>query len=151
MKTMSNPGDRQQIFGRVAQLKEGDVALWGVMSVNQMVCHLNDSYALVLGKKTANTIRMSMPPAVLKWFALKLPLKWPKGVPTLPEVEQGKGGSRPIGFGKDRAALVKNMEVFCEGLETPCMSHPMFGAMSEADWMRWGYLHADHHLRQFGH
>jgi hypothetical protein len=29
-------------------------------------------------------------------------------------------------------------------------SHPMFGKMSAKDWMRWGYLHADHHLRQFG-
>jgi hypothetical protein len=29
-------------------------------------------------------------------------------------------------------------------------THPMFGEMTEKDWMRWGYLHADHHLRQFG-
>jgi hypothetical protein len=29
-------------------------------------------------------------------------------------------------------------------------SHPMFGGMTAKDWMRWGYLHADHHLRQFG-
>jgi hypothetical protein len=28
--------------------------------------------------------------------------------------------------------------------------HPLFDAMSERDWMRWGYLHVDHHLRQFG-
>ena len=28
--------------------------------------------------------------------------------------------------------------------------HPFFGDMSEAEWMRWGYLHCDHHLRQFG-
>jgi hypothetical protein len=28
--------------------------------------------------------------------------------------------------------------------------HPMFKEMSEKDWMRWGYLHTDHHLRQFG-
>jgi hypothetical protein len=28
--------------------------------------------------------------------------------------------------------------------------HPIFGPMSAAAWMRWGYLHADHHLRQFG-
>jgi len=27
---------------------------------------------------------------------------------------------------------------------------PIFGDMSEAEWMRWGYLHCDHHLRQFG-
>ncbi len=29
-------------------------------------------------------------------------------------------------------------------------SHPVFGELSEWEWMRWGYLHADHHLRQFG-
>ena len=28
--------------------------------------------------------------------------------------------------------------------------HPLFGRMSEAAWLRWGYLHVDHHLRQFG-
>jgi hypothetical protein len=28
--------------------------------------------------------------------------------------------------------------------------HPIFGAMTEEEWMRWGYLHMDHHLRQFG-
>jgi hypothetical protein len=29
-------------------------------------------------------------------------------------------------------------------------AHPIFGRMTEAEWMRWGYLHTDHHLRQFG-
>ena len=28
--------------------------------------------------------------------------------------------------------------------------HPMFGRMDTRNWMRWGYLHADHHVRQFG-
>ena len=28
--------------------------------------------------------------------------------------------------------------------------HPIFGPMTDAEWMRWGYLHMDHHLRQFG-
>jgi hypothetical protein len=30
------------------------------------------------------------------------------------------------------------------------MPHSIFGSMTNQDWMRWGYLHADHHLRQFG-
>jgi Protein of unknown function (DUF1569) len=30
------------------------------------------------------------------------------------------------------------------------LPHPIFGPMTAKDWMRWGYLHADHHLRQFG-
>jgi hypothetical protein len=28
--------------------------------------------------------------------------------------------------------------------------HPIFGVMTEQEWLRWGYLHMDHHLRQFG-
>lgn len=28
--------------------------------------------------------------------------------------------------------------------------HPGFGRMSQSDWLRWGYRHVDHHLRQFG-
>jgi hypothetical protein len=37
--------------------------------------------------------------------------------------------------------------------ESPTLSgrrHPIFGRMSAAAWLRWGYLHTDHHLRQFG-
>ena len=50
-------------------------------------------------------------------------------------------------------------ELVCEAIEKMerlatwnrfAPSHPMFGPMTAADWMRWGYLHADHHLRQFG-
>ena len=28
--------------------------------------------------------------------------------------------------------------------------HPIFGRLSRTAWLRWGYLHIDHHLRQFG-
>jgi hypothetical protein len=28
--------------------------------------------------------------------------------------------------------------------------HPIFGPMSNAAFLRWAYLHMDHHLRQFG-
>lgn len=28
--------------------------------------------------------------------------------------------------------------------------HPIFGRLSRAAWLRWAYLHMDHHLRQFG-
>jgi hypothetical protein len=28
--------------------------------------------------------------------------------------------------------------------------HPLFGGMSDGAWLRWAYLHIDHHLRQFG-
>jgi hypothetical protein len=27
-------------------------------------------------------------------------------------------------------------------------ARPIFGRMSDAEWLRWGYLHTDHHRRQ---
>jgi len=30
------------------------------------------------------------------------------------------------------------------------IARPIFGPLTRAEWLRWGYLHADHHLRQFG-
>ena len=32
----------------------------------------------------------------------------------------------------------------------PWPRHPIFLDLTQTQWMRWGYLHADHHLRQFG-
>lgn len=120
------------------------------MSVHQMVCHLDDSYKCALGEKQASSSSGFLQRTLVKQLALKLPLRWPKGVPTRPEVEQGKGGTPPLVFGPDLISLLAILDRFCDGLPTPCSTHPIFGAMTAKDWMRWGYLHADHHLRQFG-
>ncbi len=88
---------------------------------------------------------------VVKWLALQAPLPWPKGVKTRPEVDQEFGGTQPIEFARDVQALATLIERFTRAqkdFQFPL--HPIFGAMSEQEWSRWGYLHMDHHLRQFG-
>ena len=150
MKTLNNPADLQTILRRVGELKADDAGLWGSMSVQQMVCHLSDSYQVALGKKPARMASGFWQRTLLKWIALHGPMAWPKGVRTLPEVEQGKGGTPPGDFALDRVALQGTVEVFCGSLPSPSVPHAIFGNMTAADWMRWGWLHADHHLRQFG-
>jgi hypothetical protein len=150
MKTLSNLTELQNISLRLAGLSPEDKARWGRMSVHQMVCHLDDSYKLALGQKTASPATGVLQATVLKWLALKAPMRWAKGFPTRPEIEQGKGGSTPVDFRQDLASLLSTLGRFCDGLPTPRMPHPVFGQMTAEDWMRWGYLHADHHLRQFG-
>jgi hypothetical protein len=120
------------------------------MSVHQMVCHLDDSYKCALGEKHASPATGLLQRTLLKSIALNSPMRWAKGYPTRPEMEQGQGGSIPIDFHQDLASLLSDLERFCDALPVPCPAHPVFGPMSENDWMRWGYLHADHHLRQFG-
>jgi hypothetical protein len=67
---------------------------------------------------------------------------------TSESVRQGGGGTRPLAFAEDQARLLGTFAHFC-GCSALAATHPMFGSMHRADWLRWGYLHADHHLRQF--
>jgi hypothetical protein len=92
-----------------------------------------------------------LPRTLVKWIALYAPLRWPPGILTRPEVDQECEGTRPIDFATDLDELVTLMEDLAardKGFDWP--AHPIFGRMSHAAWMRWAYLHADHHLRQFG-
>jgi hypothetical protein len=135
---------------RIARVGPTDVGLWGSMTAHQMLCHLRDSFGCPLGQRPATPAKKSrIPVPVFKWLALSFPRKWPKGVPTMPEIDQHIGGTRPAEFAADQAALLAKLDEFARSAG-PWAPHPMFGAMTTAEWMRWGYLHSDHHLRQFG-
>jgi len=80
--------------------------------------------------------------------AIRAPIQWPHGVPTRPEIEQGVGGTPPAELERDRAELLGLIDAFAE--RQTFGVHPVFGKMSQRDWLTWGYRHVDHHLRQFG-
>ena len=86
---------------------------------------------------------------LIKWIALYVPIAWPKGVPTRPEMEQGVGGTAPREFALDRAQLAASSRSLPATREFP-VEHPIFGRLTTQQWMRWGYRHMDHHFRQFG-
>jgi hypothetical protein len=116
-----------------------------------MVCHLNDSYKTGTGERRPGSRAGLLPKPVMKWIALRTPMPWPRNLKTLPEVEQGAGGTPPIEFEQDRQELIALISDFSSRRAGSYAStHPLFGPMTEQDWLRWGYLHADHHLRQFG-
>jgi hypothetical protein len=87
---------------------------------------------------------------VIKWIALQAPMTWPHGVKTRPEVDQEIGGTRPVEFARDRRALEALIEQFAARSGDDFQPHPMFGRLRTGEWHRWGWLHTDHHLRQFG-
>jgi hypothetical protein len=150
MKTLADPGAQQEIERRIAALTPADRGRWGSMSIHQMICHQTEAYRCALGEKQAAMARPPMPRAILKFAALRIPMKWPHGFPSPPEIAQDRGGTPPVEFMQDRDTLLAALRAFCSGLPDPLPKHPYFGAMSKKDWQRWGYLHADHHLRQFG-
>ena len=121
------------------------------MSAPQMICHLADSFRGVMGEKPVSPATGVFQRSVMKWFTLYVPLPWPEGIPTRPEMDQTAGGTPPVTFDDDRDELVRLTDRFCDPARSvSACTHPIFGKMSRAEWLRWAYLHMDHHLRQFG-
>ena len=149
-KALHDPRIKAEIVSRLRHLPQDAARRWGKMTAAQMICHLNDSFRSVMGHRPTEIPRFSAW-RLTKCAALYMPMQWPHGVKTRPELEQGVGGTPPAEFEADRHELLQTIEEF---LQQPrafeFRPHPMFGQMSEKDWMRWAYLHCDHHLRQFG-
>ena len=141
--------DKGEVLRRLADLRPDSPRRWGKMSCHQMIVHLSDSFQVPLGERKASKASVPVPRGIFKWAALYAPMKWPRGVKTMPEIEQGVGGTAPVEFQRDREKLVGLIEQFCDAPVDGAV-HPIFGAMTQQDWQRWGYLHCDHHLRQFG-
>jgi hypothetical protein len=149
MKSLSNPDDVAEIRFRMLVLTAEDQPQWGAMNVTQMVCHLREPYLFALSHEPYEPVKLPISPRAAKFMALRSPMPWPKGLPTLPEFKIGGAAMDTTGFAADHAGLIEAFDGFCAA-PSLTKDHPFFTTMTHADWMRWGYLHADHHLRQFG-
>ena len=148
MKSLAREDCRAEIVRRLRTVRTDSIPRWGRMSAHQMICHLADACRMATGQKAVAPVAGTLPPGVMKWIALYSPLPWPRGIPTVPELDQHRGGTTPLEFAADLAAVEALLNALVSQQE--CPPHPIFGRMSRADWLRWGYVHTAHHLRQFG-
>jgi hypothetical protein len=150
MPTIFDPLARSRLEQRVRALCVESPRQWGRMTPHQALCHMSDVFRMALGDKPVAP-RRSRFRLLLRFIALDVPMNWPRGVPTLPEVEQGCGGTQPLDFELDRAELLSLIARFADSMPAHRKpTHPVFGTMTTARWGKWGYRHLDHHLRQFG-
>ena len=150
MRTLARIEDRGRILGRLSNLTAAHRARWGRLNAREVVCHLADSFRVGLDERQARPAENVFTRTLVKWIGLYGPVPWPHGVPTRPEVDPHRQGTRPFDFAADHAALRELLERFSAPNARLAPRHPIFGPMSRDDWQRWGYLHMDHHLRQFG-
>lgn len=149
-RDLADSTQRVALVDRLRRLTPDSPRQWGRMTPHQAVCHLSDSFRAIMGDKSASSIATPFSRTVIKWIALNVPMKWPPGVKTMPEVDQEVGGTKPVEFARDRHDLEALMEQFAVKQGRELQPHPMFGPMTTEQWQRWGWLHMDHHLRQFG-
>ena len=151
MKTLAQQHDKAEILGRLRTVRRDSVRRWGRMSAHQMVCHLSDVFLMGIGEKPVSHVAGPLRRTMVKWIALYVPLAWPAGIRTRPEIDQAVGGTRPVDFAADVVRLEALLErITAQPRSFDWQPHPLFGSMSNAAWLRFGYLHMDHHLRQFG-
>jgi|SRR5580765_7531615 uncharacterized protein DUF1569 len=148
-RALDNGGNVDELILRLGQLQPASARKWGTMSPHEMLCHLGDSFDAVLGDRHASSAETWLSRTVVKWIALHTSLPWPQGVPTRPEVDPKRNGTKPVEFERDRTRVAELIRRFVRP-DTRCGRHPGFGAMTREEWMLWGYGHVDHHLRQFG-
>jgi hypothetical protein len=155
LKTLARERDKAEILHRLCALRHDSGSRWGRMSAHQMVCHLSDGYRLLTGARPMQISAGPRPRPVgrlAKWIALYAPIRWPSGIMTTPELNQEIGGTRPAAFEADLAELAALLDQIT--IDQPGrfagLRHPILGRMSGSAWLRWAYLHADHHFRQFG-
>src|SRR5580700_11690271 len=142
MKTLFNPTDRNEMLQRLTGVRPETQRRWGSMSAHQMICHLSDSFRAALGEKQVSQSTTLFKRTIYKWAALWLPLHWPHGIKTRPEMDQQQGGTPAEEFASDVKKLHILFERFCtsQGEFAP---HPMFGSLSRTERMRHAYLHLD--------
>lgn len=151
MRSLINSRCKNEIVSRIGQVRPDSPRKWGKMTAPQMICHLNDSFLSVMGEREVSAASDIRAPRLMKWIALNMPMHWPQGVPTRPEIDQQMSGTAPAEFAADVETLLGLVERFTRRpRDFQFQPHPMFREMTEREWMRWGYLHTDHHLRQFG-
>jgi hypothetical protein len=152
MKTIASRGVVAELAARLAALRPDSLRRWGTLTPGEMLCHLADSSASVLGQRPRSgppTLAASRP--FMKWASLYTALPWPKDVKTRASVDPRVGGTRPGDFEEDRRRVVIGLaELAAAPAAVFPPAHLHFGLMSRRDWQRWAYRHVDHHLRQFG-
>ncbi|MDF2156570.1 hypothetical protein [Algoriphagus sp. CAU 1675] len=149
MKDIYDPKVTDELIERINQLKPDTPALWGKMSVDQMLAHCSVAYEMAftnIHPKPNPLMRFLLKAFVKKGVVNEVPYK--KNLRTAPVfiISDHKN------FEEEKARLIKYLDHTVvlgrdhfEGKESLS-----FGKMTSLEWNNLFYKHLDHHLNQFG-
>src|ERR1044071_5677479 len=120
MKTLLNPGCRQELLTRLRAIPTGTPAHWGVMSASEMLTHLIDSLRHMLGE-----IQAAPRGGPLRWPVIKplmmYWLPWPRGrVKGSPELFR----TLPSSWNEDLATFTSLLDRFAADTGFTWPAHP---------------------------
>lgn len=147
MKSIFNPTDNREIITRINSLTPESKALWGKMSVDKMLKHINDAVLVSFDEKELKVpFIFKILGRIMKKSVLKQP-EFAKNSPTAKEFKYVEN----FDFETVKDELITNFSRFQSGEQAiKCKNHPFWGKMNSEEWNNLQWKHVDHHLRQFG-
>ena len=147
--TLSDRAVLEELVSRLRRLAPAQPGHWGSMKPQQMALHLGDATAAVLKQRAFSAKPRGGPAGLRRSLLLYVLPRMPRGIKT---------GADPAAAAVDPAAFAEDVERAVTLLQQLASApphalvdrHPILGPMTRAHWMRWAFLHTDHHLRQFG-
>lgn len=146
MDSIFNKDQNNLIISRINLLNSNSQALWGKMSVDQMLKHTNEAVIVAFGENEIKVnFLMRLLGRVLKNKVFNS--EFGKNSPTAKEFIF----TDKYDFETSKNELIKNFGRFADGYQSIKLSnHPFWGKMTHDDWNKLMWNHVDHHLRQFG-
>jgi hypothetical protein len=145
MPNLLEESDRETIRLRVVRLRPDSPRQWGTMTAPQMVCHVADQLGVAMDEIPARRRGNILTRTLLKWYVMNFVKEISKEkIKTVSEMQSTDPGD----WEADVKRLTNAIDRFprCDDFAP----HPVFGRMSPTEWGKLGYIHLDHHLRQFG-
>jgi hypothetical protein len=142
---LHDPAFRTSVEARLAALRPDSPRVWGTMTVDQMLWHVNQFLGASLGEGNVAPMQSRMPKALFRFMLLYMP--WPRSAPTNPSaVATGEHD-----FEAERARCKALIARFAERpLAGPWPVDPSFGPVTGTFASKLQAKHLDHHFRQFG-
>lgn len=146
MQSLFNVNDNDLIQERINKLTPGTKALWGKMTVSQMLAHLQPTMLLSLGELRLKRSLMGRFVGEKVKKKIVTPEPFTQNIPTLAAFKVPAKD-----FETEKIALLNSINRFKEGPSVVSKRpHPFFGQMASEEWDMLQWKHLDHHLRQFG-
>jgi hypothetical protein len=148
MKSLFNAIENREVINRLNKLTSETKALWGKMSVAQMLAHSQTTIEVALGERhlKGGLIAFLFGKIAKKKLGGEAPFK--HNLPTAPSfiVKDDRN------FNEEKDKIINLVQRFgdTDPEEIAARPHPFFGRLTAEEWNNLQWKHLDHHLRQFG-
>lgn len=142
---LHDPATYASIRKRIESLRPDTPRLWGKMSIDQMLWHVNVSMREAVGEYAPQLKALPLPKAVIRWAVINIP--WGRGAQTRPDMYAVSTHD----FDAQKAECLALVDrIYGRPLAAEWPESASMGPMTGTHWSLLTGKHLDHHLRQFG-